>query len=146
MVQAVAGFFRLWGLKMLLRSDSKSSRSLLKIGLETIACLTGDQVDVAHVSKQIDAGNAHLLVDDDLSGFVIVKFARSIMSGDVELYVLAAYKHGGDGMQKYDSEIKALAENAGAKRVVFQTKRPGLVRKAKSFNYQQGSTVMSKEI
>lgn len=131
---------------MLLRSDSTSSRSLLKIGLETIACLTGEMIDVAHVSKQIDSGKIHLLVDEAHSGFVVIRFGRSIMDGEIELYVLAAYKHGGGGMEHYDKQIELLAKDGGAKRIVFQTRRPGLVKKSLGFGYKKDSVIMSKEI
>lgn len=128
----------------LVSTDPHSVRSLLKIGLAAIACMAGERIDFDRVMSLLSAGSARLFIDEEQSGFVILRASADFMTGTAILFVLAAYKHGGDGMADYDAEIEEIARSIGAQKVVFRTKRPGLVRKANSYGYVADGTYMMK--
>lgn len=121
---------------------------LLISGFREIARATGEEADINHVVDQLDGHNksAHLFIDSDATGFVILRVVSEFIDGSQSLYVLAAYKQGGDGMSVYDKEIEEIAREIGVSKVVFRTKRKSLIRLSKRHQYTNSGYFAEKEL
>jgi len=131
----------------LIATHPDSVEPLLSEGLEQISHLTGEPVDVDHVMAQLRApGSPFIFVDESLTGFVILRTAQSFLVPSDDLYVLSAYKRGGNGMAEYDAEIAEIAQQIGADKVAFRTRRPALVRLSSRHGYSVDAQELTKEV
>jgi hypothetical protein len=76
--------------------------------------------------RECREGRALCLTSDD--GLVVVNLQPDRYgSGDLELFVRMAVSNGEPGaIQRNDAHLDAIARDMGAKRLVFQTLRPGM--------------------
>jgi hypothetical protein len=76
--------------------------------------------------RECREGRALCLTSDD--GLVVINLQPDRYgSGDLELFVRMAVSNGEPGaIQRNDAHLDAIARDMGAKRLVFQTLRPGM--------------------
>lgn len=131
----------------LISVDVDEAEPLLREGLGSIMQETGERIDVDHVLRQLKTqGSPYLFTDESLTGFVVLGVHTSFNRPEQSLYVLSAYKRGGDGMAEYDSEIEDIAGQIGAEHVLFKTRRSSLVRLSKRHGYEMNAYELSKEV